>query len=281
MIDQLRIRHAFTRAAAGFDAGDFLHREVRERLLDRLQAVTAEPARIIDLGAGTGAATPGLQSRFPAAHILSIDSSAAMLTAGSAVQHGLCADAAHLPLVDDCADMVVSNLMLHHCPDPVAVLTEARRVLSTQGFLVLTTFGRKSLLQLGRGWASADQFTHISPFFDLQELGNLLTATGFTEPVLDIQTLTVTYDTLEKIMVDLRSAGSTNATDGRNRGLTGRNTWSRFAAAYDQLRESDGKLPVTLEIIFTLAWAGKYREDSNEIEIPVEAIGKLNHGPSN
>ncbi len=280
MLDQHRIRHAFTRAAAGFDAGDFLYREIRARMLERLPAVTAEPALVIDLGAGTGCTTAGLQASFPAAQILSVDSSAAMLTAGNDVAQRICADATRLPLIDGCADAVVSNLMLHHCPAPAAVLTEARRVLSTQGFLMLTTFGRESLTELGRAWASADRFTHIAPFFDLQELGNLLAATGFSEPVLDLQTLTVTYDNLAKMMDDLRSTGSTNATGGRNPGLTGRNAWRRLVAAYDQLRRADGKLPVTIEIIFLLAWAGGYREEGAEIEIPVDTIGKGNRSRS-
>ncbi len=272
MLDPSRIRRAFARAATDFDRNDFLHREIRERLLERLLALTADPAWIVDLGAGTGGALPGLQSRFPDAHIASIDSSPAMLAVNYKAQQGICADAACLPLADNCADMVISNLMLHHCPDPATVLSEARRVLSARGLLLLTTFGRNSLNELGRAWATADQFAHIAPFFSIQDLGNLLTATGFTEPVLDCQTLTITYDTLAGMMSDLRNAGSTNATDGRQHGLTGRGTWQQLSAAYDQLREPDGKLPVTLEIIFSLAWAGDHREKGDEIEIPVAAI---------
>ena len=279
MIDRTRIRRAFARAAAHFDAQDFLHREVRERLLERLLAVTVEPKRIIDLGAGTGTATAAIKNRFPTAQILLVDSSAQMLAAGKPAPSRLCAEAANLPLADACSDLVISNLMLHHCPNPAAVLTEARRVLSDQGALMLTTFGRNSFMELGRAWASADPFTHIAPFFDLQDLGNLLTTSGFTEPVLDIQTLTITYDNLTRMMQDLRSAGSTNSTDDRNRGLTGRGAWQRLTEAYDQLRGADGKLPVSIEIIFVLAWAGKHNKAGGEVEIPIDAIRKVLHKP--
>jgi len=280
MIDQSRIRRAFARAAAGFDSHDFLYREVRERLFEHLLAIVAEPAWVVDLGAGTGGATAGLKARFPEARILSIDSSPAMLAAGTAIESGLCADAASLPLADGCIDLMISNLMLHHCPDPTAVLTEARRVISDHGLLLLTTFGRTSFVELGRAWASADQFTHIAPFFDLQDLGNLLTTSGFAEPVLDSHTLTVTYGDLAKMMQELRAVGAMNATDNRNRGLTGRGTWQRLTAAYEQLRGADGKLPVTLEILFALAWAGDSGTPAGAIEIPVDAIGKVPHKPS-
>jgi malonyl-CoA O-methyltransferase len=279
MIDQFRIHQAFSRAAAGFDANDFLHREIRERLLDRLQGIVTEPLRIVDLGAGTGGATPALQARYPEARILSVDSSEAMLTAGQTTQSRLCADAANLPLTDGCIDLVISNLMLHHCPDPTAVLSEARRVLADHGVLLLTAFGRNCLAELGRAWATADRFTHIAPFFDIQDLGGLFAATGFAEPVLDCQTLTVTYDTLPQMMRELRHAGSTNATDGRNRGLTGRGAWRRLTAAYDQLREPAGKLPVTLEIIFGVTWAGSRTKPGSQVEISIDEIGKLLRNP--
>lgn len=275
MIDRSRIRRAFARAAPRFDSGDFLHREIRERLLERLLAVAAEPGLILDLGSGTGGATPGLKKRFPAAQILSLDSSPAMLAAAPPAQWNVCADAGALPVAGGRVDLIVSNLMLHHCPDPTAVLTEARRILSDRGLLMLTTFGRASFNELGRAWATADRFTHISPFFDILDLGNLCTASGFIEPVLDNQELTVTYDSLTRIMGDLRRAGSTNATEGRNRGLTGRGTWQRLQAAYDRLRGPDGKLPVTLEIIFCIAWAGDRTTPGDEVEIPVDDIHRL------
>lgn len=274
MIDQRRICQAFARAAAGFDTADFLHREIRERLLTRLLAIAATPALILDLGAGTGGATVGLHERFPAARILSVDLSPPMLAAGGARQ-AVCADAARLPLTDRCVDLIYSNLMLQHCPDPVTVLGEARRVLADTGLMLFTTLGRASFIELGRAWATADRHTHITPFVDIQELGDLLAASGFIEPVLDSQTLTVTYDSLDRLMHDLRNTGSTNATSHRNAGLTGRDAWRRLAAAYDHQRDKDGKLPVTIEVIFGLAWAGPRGGD---VEIPIGQIGRMRRG---
>lgn len=280
MIDQSRIRRAFDKAAAHFDATDFLHREVRERLIDRLLAVAAEPSSVVDLGAGTGAATQALKKRFPNADVLSVDLSHAMLAAGTSTEWAVCADAAALPIPDGSVDLLFSNLMLHHCADPASALAEMRRVLADSGLLLFATFGRASLIELGRAWATADRHTHIAPFFDIIDLGNLLGTSGFAEPVLDIQTLTVTYDNLEPLMRDLRGAGSTNATEERNRGLTGRRTWQLLASAYDRLRGPDGKLPVTLEIVFGLTWAGKRTQSGGDIEIPIANIGGTREIPA-
>ncbi|MDH3978082.1 MAG: methyltransferase domain-containing protein [Gammaproteobacteria bacterium] len=272
------IRRAFAKIAADFDATDFFHREIGARLLDRLEVIACEPEFIVNLGSGTGQLSVELQSRFPKAQTCSIDSSPEMLAAGAEHQISVCADAEALPLGEGTADLVISNLMLQLCPDPPAALAEVRRILNNSGLFLFTTLGPGSLMELGRSWATADRFTHIAPFIEIRDLGNLLSQSGFTEPVLDAQILTITYDELPKLLDELRAGGSANATRDRNPGLTGHNARQRFAAAYDQLRDAEGKYPVTLEVIFGVAWAGTSRTSdrgaNDEISIPLERLLK-------
>jgi len=278
MLDQKTIRRGFARAAAGFDAHDFLHREIRERLLERLQALRIDPQVVADIGAGTGAALPGLQQRFPAATLVPIDLTPAMLRAGSTGMPRICADAARLPLADAAVDLVFSNLMLHHCHDPAAVLREMRRVLRIPGALLFTTFGSNSLLELGRAWATADRYSHVSPFPDMHDLGDMLLQAGFAEPVIDSQVLTITYGDVDKLITDLRQAGSTNATAGRNRGLTGRAAAERFHLACAAQADAEGRIPLTIDVVFGLAWAGEAARERGPIEIPLERITRRRSG---
>jgi len=275
MLDQNAIRRGFERAAAGFDEHAFLHREIRGRLLDRLQAVRIEADTVVDLGAGTGAAVPDLQRRFPGAAILPVDLTPAMLSAGAAAVAGICGDAARLPLPDDSIDVVFSNLMLHHCPDPSAALADVRRVLRSPGVALFTSFGPTSFLELGRAWATADRFTHVAPFMDMHDLGDALIRSGFAEPVLDSQVLTITYGEFDRLVADLRGAGAANATEGRNRGLTGRASAERLRAACAALAGPDGRFPLTIDVIFAIAWADEPAprpQPGGEIEIPVDRV---------
>ena len=277
MLDQQLIRRGFERAAAGFDEHDFLHCEIRARLLDRLAAVRIDPRTVIDLGAGTGGAIPALEARFPKASVLPIDLTRAMLAAGDMTGREICADAARLPLPDRSIDVAFSNLMLHHCPDPAAVLTETRRVLRPPGLLTFTTFGPNSLLELGRAWATADRFSHISPFADMHNIGDALLRAGFAEPVIDSQVLTITYGAVDSLVTDLRNAGSVNATPERNRGLTGRTAAQRLRDACQALADDDGRIPITIDIVFGIAWAGEKpsRPDPDgPIEVPIDRIGR-------
>ena len=279
MLDQTLIHRGFKRAAPRFDEHDFLHREIRERLLDRLDAIRIEPARILDLGAGTGGAGPGLAARFPDADVFAIDLTHAMLKASvvsnTPRRSRICADAARLPLPNASIDIIFSNLMLHHCPDPDAVLAEARRILIHPGLFIFTTFGPNTLIELGRAWATADRHSHISPFADMHNVGDALVRSGFTEPVIDSQILTITYENLDRMIADLRHAGTCNATEHRNRGLTGRHAGERLRAAYAALADADAKLPVTIEVIFGIAWAGESgppRPPGADFEFPVDAL---------
>ncbi|MEN8175822.1 MAG: hypothetical protein ABFS23_08670, partial [Pseudomonadota bacterium] len=61
-LDKARVRRAFGRAAATYDAGAVLQQEIGERLLERLDYVRLEPERVLDAGCGTGIASADLMA---------------------------------------------------------------------------------------------------------------------------------------------------------------------------------------------------------------------------
>jgi len=267
-VDARQVRRAFSRAAAGYDAAAPIDREIGRRMLERLDYVKIEPQRILDLGCGTGAATLALQERYPDAELLAIDSAEGMLRGGRREgralrwllpflrQKGarrLCADAAVLPLPTASAQFVWSNLMLPWVDDPLPVFHEIQRVLAVEGLLMFTTFGPDTLKEL-RG-AFADGGVHTQRFADMHDLGDMLVESGFADPVMDMEILTVTYDSVEALCAELRASGATCAMTDRRRGLTGKTAWQEMRAAYETLRR-DGRLPATLEVVYGHAWKG-------------------------
>ena len=93
-----------------------------------------------------------------------------------------------------------------------------------------------------------------------------LVQAGFTDPVMDMEIVTLTYPDLDTLLQDLRRSGGANAATSRPRGLSGRQEWAEARAAYERLR-SDGRLPATFEIIQGHAWkaAPKTTEDGRSI----------------
>lgn len=285
-LDPGKIRRSFARAAATYDATDFLQTEIRSRLLERLAWIRLEPLRVMDLGAGTGKALPQLATRFPGAALLALD-----LTEGLLRQAGnregsralpVCADASRLPLRDASVDLVFSCLMLHWCPSLDQVLGEVRRCLRYPGLFSFATLGPGSFRELRAAWQQVDQGVHVMPFPEMRALADGLVRAGFAEPVVDGETLTIRYQTLRQLTADLRGTGTTNASSHRQRGLTGRHRWQRFAAALEEIRDGDGALPMTLEVIYGQAWAPGQQPDRRpgEASVPLSRVGRRPGGTS-
>ena len=278
LLDKSRIKQAFERAASRFDAADFLHAEIRNRLLDSLEPIAIEADTLLDLGAGTGGAASGLKTRFPSATLVAADFSPAMLAAGNREQAtGVAADAECLAFADQQFDVVFSNLMWHWCGDPLAVAREVRRVLRFPGLFSFSTFGPGTLAELRTAFSAADRFTHVSPFIDMHDLGDLLVNSGFVEPVIEREDVTITYSEAAGLIGDLRAVGAINATQDRNRGLTGKASWQRMADALGAGAGPDGRFSVTFEIVYGQAWAGDadnggLRLSDGRTRIPVEVV---------
>lgn len=265
-VDRQQVGRRFSRVAATYGEGDFFVREVDRRMQERLDYVNLQPKRILDLGCSRGGSFSGLAARYPAADLIGLDISPAMLSAGRTPRANwqrwlgigrngdplrLAADAANLPLASRSAAMVWSNLLLHWLDDPIPALAEAHRVLEVGGLLMFSTLGPDTLRELRA--AFADGYAHTQRFADMHDLGDMMVGCGFADPVMDMEVITLTYDDLDAMLADLRAAGSACAMKARRHGLTGRNAWETAQAAYEGMRR-EGRLPATFEVIYGHAW---------------------------
>jgi len=256
-------RRAFDRAAARYDEAAALQQEVGRRLLEHLEPIAIQPARIVDLGCATGAHLEPLGRRYPRAKVVGIDVSQAMLArarlrapwwrrfagGGPALAR---ADAEKLPLAAASCDFIFSNLTLHWC-DPPSYFGEAARVLSTGGLLLFSTFGPDTLKELRAAFAAVDEAPHVHRFIDMHDLGDALVHAGFGDPVMEMENITVEYRDVAAMARELRDTGAANAWPGRRRGLMTPARWEGMTQRYEKLRRG-GALPATCEIVYGHAW---------------------------
>lgn len=265
-LDKRAVRRSFERAASTYDASAVLQREVCQRMLSRFDYIKLAPRTILDAGSGTGNALPGLKTRFPDARVIALDVAHSMLRHGAGrlpwwrrlpwrmtSAAAVCGDIENLPLAAGCADLVCSNLAFQWLNELPRAFGEIRRVLAPDGLLMFTTFGPDTLKELRDAYGGADRHAHVNRFVDMHDIGDMLLHAGFTDPVIDMEMITLTYTDVRELMRDLKSIGAHNVTAGRPAGLTPKSTIARVAQNYEQLRR-DGRLPATFEIVYGHAW---------------------------
>lgn len=290
-IDVARVRRLFAQPARVIES-DFLRREVATRMHERLALVRLVPGRVIDAGCGAGADLPALQKHYPDARVIGLDGAHAMLQAAHARQNAalssmnrllgqwlparmmpgrgleadlLCGDFAQLPFATASTDLVWSNLALHWHPQPDRVFAEWRRVLRADGLLMFSCFGPDTFKELR---AAFDQVpapaapARVLPFVDMHDFGDMLVGAGFSTPVMDMETITVTYDSVDRLLADVQAWGG-NPLATRPRGLLGRRSWNRFESALETMRNGEGKIPLTFEVIYGHAFRPVARTTAN------------------
>jgi malonyl-CoA O-methyltransferase len=285
LLDLRAVRRAFGRAATRYDATAVLQHTVEDRLLERLDYLHTPPQRIVDVGAGPGRGAALLRKRFAQAQVVALDAALPMLRQAR-TRAGwwrpfsrVAGDARQLPLRDDSVDCLYSNLCLQWCENLPEVFDEFRRVLRPRGLLVFSTFGPGTLHELRAAWSQVDRAPHVSRFADIAMIGDALLAAGFRDPVVDVDTYTLTYADAQSLMRELKAIGASNADRARARGLTGKGRLARVIDAYEQFRR-EGRLPATYEVISAQAFgpdAGQpRRHDGADIAIiPVSRIGRI------
>ena len=261
VFDRKAVRLHRDRAAPGFaETGDFLVREVGERLVGRLDDVKRRFARVLDLGCHSGQLAPLLRRQAAPQLLVEADLSRSMVArAGGPAR--VAADEEWLPFRADSLDFVVSALSLHWVNDLPGALVQIRQALRPDGLLLAAMLGGDTLFELRAAFLQAEAGReggvrpHVSPFPDVETLGALLQRTGFALPVVDSDRITVTYDSTTALMHDLRAMGEANATQGRARHFARRETLRALEACYrEAFGHEDGRIPATFQVLYLTGW---------------------------
>ena len=274
-VDKRTLRRSFEQAAATYDAAAVLQNEVCRRMLARLDYIKLEPATILDAGSGTGNAVAGLLARYSRARVVALDLALAMarrararrsrpalstvegwrrlFVGGGSRLAAVCGDIEQLPLAPACAGMVWSNLAIQWSNEPQRAFAEMHRVLVPGGLLLFSSFGPDTLKELRAAFQGVDRHTHVHRFTDMHDVGDLLVACGFADPVMDMEVVTLTYADVRELMRDLKAIGAHNMTRGRPSALAGKSLLAKVARNYEPARR-EGRLPATFEVIYGHAW---------------------------
>jgi SAM-dependent methyltransferase len=250
----LALRRArLARAAKAGLADDVLMPRLAGELADRLHPVLRDFPLAVDL------LSPGPDV---AEALKSVKSVGRVLRAGDAKGVDIAFAGEALPFQEASLDLVVSALALHWAEDLPGLLVQIRRALKPDGLFLAAVAGGETLTELRQAFAEAESETtggvspRVIPFADVRDLGSLLQRAGFGLPVVDSDRITVRYGDLFGLFRDLRALGATNSMLARARTPLRRETFARLDAAYrEKFSDPDGRLRVTVEIVWMSGWA--------------------------
>lgn len=244
-----RRRRALAERAEG---ADFLMQRTADDLAGRLSVVERQFGQAAILDDETGLVEPAIAATGRAARIEQADFVATRESAASE----------QIALAPESVDLVVSALSLHLVNDTPGILAQIRRALRPDGLFLAAVPGSGTLQELRESLIAAEaELTggaspRVIPFADVRDYGALLQRAGFALPVADIDKLTVRYDTLFHLMLDLRAMGMTNPLTGRSRIPVGRRFFERAAEIYaERFSDPDGRIRASFAIVNLSGWA--------------------------
>ncbi len=258
------------------DAVPWLHGEVARRMADKLQAIRMRPAVVLDWWSSLGASTDLLRQAYPKARLLAVEPEpqprdtrwwSPARWAGRRPE-----TVAESALAPAGANLVWANMALHLAADPQALLTAWRDALAVDGFLMFSTLGPGTMASLSalyraRGWAPP-----FAPFVDMHDLGDMLVQAGFADPVMDQETITLTWADGKALLAELRGLGG-NFGRARHAGLRTPRWRDQLVQALRETAGADGRPALVFEVVYGHAFRPLPRARVGpETTVPVETL---------
>jgi SAM-dependent methyltransferase len=223
---------------------------VADILIERLSMVSRDFKTALVINSGHGVLAEGLRARGLSVTETDYGGGSAAVQCD---EHGLGS-------LEDTFDLVFAPAGFETIDDLPGALIGARRALKPDGMFLGALFGAPSLPSLRSAMATAvsNAARHVARFhpeIDVRAAGDLLPRVGFTLPVADLETQTLSYASLDRLLADLRAAGMTNQLASRYP-LT-RNELDRARAAFAAMAGKDGRTVETVSLIVMTGWAAE------------------------
>ena len=267
-LDPRALDRAWARLAARTSA-PWLHGEIARRLGERLAIVKQVPVHVFDWWSELGAGAPLLAQAYPRATVTGVLRPAlgAVAEAEAAAAPGAALAAtpawrrwlglgasgpraiAQSAVPPGQAQLVWSNMSLHWAPDAPTLMREWQRALVVDGFLMFTTLGPGTLVALRDAYRANGWGTPYAPWTDMHDLGDMLVEAGFADPVMDQETLRLTWSSPRAALDELRTLGANN--DGaRFAGLRTPRWRERLLRTLGARTDAKGRVVLEFEIVY-------------------------------
>jgi len=151
-------------------------------------------------------------------------------------------------------DLVWSNLELQHHAQPELLIQDWESLLKPSSLLMFSYLGPdtgQELRQMG---------SKILPSaWDMHDVGDALAKAGFAEPVMDMEYITLEYESLDLLKKDALELGLIQGLDSSN----------------GQMPSQSEPLKLTLEVVYGHAWTPEKRSSKSKDSIATISIDQI------
>ena len=159
-----------------------------------------------------------------------------------------------------------------------------RRAPGVEGYLIFSCLGPDPAKELRAVYADMGWPPAGHAFTDMHDWGDMLVQAGFAEPVMDMERITLTFATPQRLLEELRELGC-NLHPDRFAALRGRAWREQLYKALEQRLidgSGSGQLSLTFEIIYGHAFkpAPRVRVSSSSAVSLNDMRAMLRNGPA-
>jgi len=241
-------------------ASPWLHEEVASRMLERLQWIKLQPQAWAHWGAVRGGlqAHVKLAARYPDSACFVAEAQAERVQAAIKTivrswwnpKQWRAAPTRFEAPPPASVEMLWANMALHESADPQVLLAEWHKALKVDGFLMFSCLGPDTARELRKVYAQLGWPPAGHELTDMHDWGDMLLQTGFAEPVMDMERITLTFETPARLLQELAELGR-NFHPARFAALRGRRWKVQLEQALSEhLTGADGRLSLTFEVIY-------------------------------
>ncbi len=279
----LRQHQAWARA----DAPPWLHQTVAERMAERLMMFRAQPATVVQWWPDGGTSDALLKAAYPQAkhhramHLAQhanvseppqreakaapwwrrVTSPRPVVDASSpddAVPEGAC-------------QMLWANMALHATADAPTLMKRWHNALTVDGVLLFSTLGPGTVRELQSLYAAQGWGPSGATLTDMHDIGDELVRLGFADPVMDQETITLHWASVDAMLAELRTLGR-NASPLRHAGLrTPRWRTALGLALMQQAKAAPdakpGRVALSFEVVYGHAFKAAPRAAGNTVDL--------------
>lgn len=249
-------------------------------MAERLGFIKLQPQRVLDDAPALGGSDELLRLAYPKAELLWHEADAVL--AARAAQNrqrnwwqklrGAPSGRVDALPVKPEVEMLWSNMALHATADLPALLAQWHASLAVGGFIMFSCLGPDAFVELRPLYARRGWGRPAPDWWDMHDVGDLVLKAGFADPVMDQERLRLTWAGPEALLADLRALGG-NLAPTRFGGLRGRAWHAALLEELQTLRGPDGRLVLTLELVFGHAFKAAPRMTvAAETHVSVDAL---------